>query len=47
MGRKGDESKWPYGGAIDAAQSFGAKMVEGDVGHVCVDDKNKVMVSLV
>jgi len=45
MGRKGDESKWPHGGAIDAAQSFGATMVDMDVGEVCVDDDNKIVSS--
>ena len=43
MGRKGDESKWPYGGAIDAAKSFGANMVDKDVGEVCVDPENKIV----
>ena len=45
MGRQGDESKWPYGGAIDAAKSFGAVMVDMDVGEVCVDQKNKIVSS--
>ena len=45
MGRQGDESKWPYGGAIDAAKSFGAVMVDKDVGEVCVDQKNKIVSS--
>ena len=43
MGRQGDESKWPYGGAIDAAKSFGANMVDKDVGEVCVDPENKIV----
>ncbi len=43
MGRQGDESKWPYGGAIDAAKSFGANMVDKDVADVCVDSKNKIV----
>jgi enhancing lycopene biosynthesis protein 2 len=43
MGRQGDDSKWPHGGAIDAAKSFGADMVEKDVGDVCVDTMNKIV----
>ena len=31
---KGDEEKWPYGGAIDAAKSFGANVVEKNVNEV-------------
>jgi enhancing lycopene biosynthesis protein 2 len=34
LGRKGDESKWPYGGALDAAKSFGANVVEKNVNEV-------------
>ena len=34
LGKKGDESKWPYGGALDAAKSFGAKVVEKNVNEV-------------
>jgi hypothetical protein len=34
LGRKGDETKWPYGGALDAAKSFGAKVVEKNVDEV-------------
>jgi enhancing lycopene biosynthesis protein 2 len=34
LGRKGDESKWPYGGALDAASVLGAKVVEKDVDEV-------------
>ena len=45
MGRQGDESKWPYGGAIDAAKSFGANMVDKNVGEVCVDTQNKIVSS--
>ena len=42
MGKKGDEAEWPYGGAIDAAKSFGADMVEMDVSEVLVDETNKI-----
>ena len=34
LGKKGDETKWPYGGALDAAKSFGAKVVEKNVDEV-------------
>ncbi len=34
LGMKGDEAKWPYGGALDAAKSFGAKVVEKNVSEV-------------
>ena len=34
LGMKGDEVKWPYGGAIDAAKSFGANVVEKNVNEV-------------
>jgi hypothetical protein len=34
LGRKGDETEWPYGGALDAAKSFGAKVVEKNVDEV-------------
>ena len=43
MGRKGDEAEWPYGGAIDAAKSFGANMVEMDVNEALVDEQNKIV----
>ena len=43
MGRKGEEAEWPYGGAIDAAKSFGADMVEMDVREVLVDEANKIV----
>lgn len=43
MGRKGEEAEWPYGGAIDAAKSFGADMVEMDVSEVLVDEANKIV----
>ena len=43
MGRKGDEAEWPYGGAIDAAKSFGADMVEMDVNEALVDETNKIV----
>ena len=39
LGKKGDESKWPYGGALDAAQSFGAKVVEMNVDEVSLMQK--------
>jgi len=38
LGKKGDESKWPYGGALDAARSFGAKVVEKNVNEVSGDN---------
>ncbi len=34
LGMKGDETKWPYGGALDAAKSFGAVVVEKNVNEV-------------
>lgn len=34
LGKKGDESKWPYGGALDAATALGAKVVEKNVDEV-------------
>lgn len=40
LGKKGD--KWPYNGSIDVAQSFGNTMQETDLGHVCVDEINKI-----
>jgi enhancing lycopene biosynthesis protein 2 len=43
MGRKGDEKLWPYGGALEAAAAFGAKVVEKNVDEVCVDSKNKII----
>lgn len=43
MGKKGDENEWPYGGAIDAARSFGATLVESDVSEVVIDDENKIV----
>ena len=45
LGKKGDESEWPYGGAIDAAKSFGANVAEKSVNEVCVDEKNKIVTS--
>ena len=43
MGRMGDDNKWPYGGAIDVAKTFGAEMIEMDVGEVLVDETNKLV----
>ncbi len=34
LGKKGDETKWPHGGALDAAKSFGANVVEKNVDEV-------------
>lgn len=45
LGCQGDESKWPFGGAIDAAKSFGAEVKQMEVNEVCVDEKNKVITS--
>jgi len=43
MGKKGDEKDWPHGGAIDAAKSFGATMVEMEVSEALVDESNKIV----
>lgn len=43
MGRKGSEAEWPFGGALDAAKSFGADVQEMDVSEICVDEKNNVV----
>ena len=43
MGKSGDETEWPYGGAIDAAKSFGANMVELDVNEAHLDEANKIV----
>ena len=45
MGKRGDESKWPFGGALEAAESFGAKVVEKEVGEFVVDEKMKLVSS--
>lgn len=45
MGRRGDELIWPYGGASNAAEHFGAKINELDVQDVCTDAKNKIVTS--
>ena len=45
MGKQGDENNWPHGGAIDAAKSFGADMVEMDVSETLVDETNKILTS--
>ncbi len=45
LGKKGDDSKWPFSGAIDAAASMGAFVEEKEVGEVCVDEKNKIVTS--
>lgn len=43
LGRQGDESSWPFGGALDAARSFGAEVVEKDVNEVCIDEDNLII----
>jgi len=37
--------KWPYAGAIDAAKSMGANVIEKSVDEVVVDEQNKVVTS--
>lgn len=41
LGRKGDD--WPYNGSIDAAASFGNKMVDCDIDGVVHDEANRVV----
>ncbi|KAG0725632.1 ES1, mitochondrial [Chionoecetes opilio] len=44
LGQPDDGSgKWPYGGAIEAAKSMGAKVVDKSVGEIVVDAENKVV----
>ena len=45
LGKCGDADKWPYGGSIEAAASFGANVVDNDVHEVCIDEKNKIITS--
>ena len=45
LGKCGEADKWPYGGSIEAAASFGANVVENDVHEVCIDEKNKIITS--
>ena len=43
LGKQGDESKWPFGGAIDAAKAFGATVVDKEVGEIHIDEGNKLV----
>ena len=44
LGKSDDGSgKWPYAGAIEAAKSMGANVVEKAVDEVVVDEANKVL----
>jgi len=43
LGMKGDADAWPYGGAVDAARSLGANVVEATVADVVVDPDTKVI----
>lgn len=43
LGKCGDEQKWPYGGALEAAESFGANVVHSEVNEVCVDETHKIV----
>ncbi|TRY67000.1 hypothetical protein TCAL_09692 [Tigriopus californicus] len=45
LGKQGDESKWPFGGAVEVAKGFGANVEELDVSQVCLDEKNKIITS--
>lgn len=45
LGGEGDESDWPYQGAIEVAKGFGANMELKDVEEVCVDTENKIITS--
>ena len=41
LGGRGEN--WPYAGALDAAESFGARVVECDVQGVCVDWSDQIV----
>ena len=43
LGKTGDA--WPYGGSLEAAASFGAKVEQKEVNEVCVDSKMKIVTS--
>ena len=44
----GDADAWPYGGAVDAARSLGANVVEATVADVVVDPvRNEICISLI
>jgi len=43
LGNCGEESDWPYQGAIEAAKSFGANMEMKNVDEVCIDSENKIV----
>jgi len=45
LGKAGDPDKWPYGGSLEAAASFGANIEHCEVSEVCVDEENKVVTS--
>lgn len=45
LGKQGDEAKWPFGGALDAAKSFGAEVIERSVDEVEVDEVNNIVTS--
>lgn len=40
LGQKGD--KWPYGGSIDAATSFGAKHQDKNLDEICHDPTHRI-----
>jgi len=43
LGCCGDESAWPYQGAIEVAKGFGGNIEEKEVGEVCIDSENKIV----
>ena len=45
LGKCGDENLWPFGGSIEAAASFGAKVVDAEVNEVIVDNEHKIITS--
>lgn len=45
LGKSGDTNLWPYAGSMEAAASFGAKVVEKDVSGVHVDEEHKIITS--
>lgn len=43
LGSKGSEADWPYQGSIDAATSFGNKMIDADIDSAVHDVGNKIV----